>query len=122
MCIRDRITSQSRDYAYDLTGELRKTSRLADAVMSVSYGRAFDVQSPRPVSALLVDNWRFARPVTGLQNDLALSTSDYDQPLRVRASGTLRSPWRKLGTDVSFYYVGGSGFPYTYCLLYTSPS
>ena len=108
------ITSQSRDYAYDLTGELRKTSRFADAVMSVSYGRAFDVQSPRPVSALLVDNWRFARPVTGLQNDLALSTSDYDQPLRVRASGTLRSPWRKLGTDVSFYYVGGSGFPYTY--------
>ncbi|HEV8218152.1 MAG TPA: hypothetical protein VGP95_20020, partial [Gemmatimonadaceae bacterium] len=99
---------------YDITGELRKSGRLADVAVSVSYGHAFDVQSPRPVSALLIDNWRFARPVAGRQNDLALTISDYDQPFRVRASGTLRSPWRTLGTDVSVYYVGGSGFPYTY--------
>jgi len=108
------ITNQSRDYAYDLTGELRKSGRVADVALSVSYGHARDVQSPRPVSALLVDNWRFARPVAGRQDDLALTPSDYDQPLRVRASGTLRSPWRTFGTDLSFYYVGGSGFPYTY--------
>ena len=108
------ITNQSRDYAYNVAGELRKQSRIADLTASVSYGQARDVQSPRPVSALLTDNWRFARPVTGRQNDLALGTSDFDQPFQVRASGTLHSPWRRFGTDLSFLYVGGSGFPYTY--------
>ncbi len=108
------ITNQSKDYSYDITGELRKNGRIADLTASVSYGRSRDVQSARPVSALLVDNWRYSRPVAGRQDDLALSTSDFDQPLRIRASGTLHSPWRRFGTDLSFFYIGGSGFPYTY--------
>jgi len=108
------IRNQSRDYAFDVTTELRKTSRIVDVSTSISYGRSRDVQSLRPVSALLTDNWRFARPVIGRQNDLTLGTSDFDQPLRVRAFGTLHSPWRRFQTDVSFFYVGGSGFPYTY--------
>jgi hypothetical protein len=108
------ITNQSRDYAYDVTGELRKAGRLADVTASVSYGRTRDVQSPRPVSALLIDNWRFARPVAGRQDDMSVGTSDYDQPYRVRVSGTLHSPWNRFRTDLSFFYVGGSGLPYTY--------
>ena len=72
------------------------------------------MQSPRPVSALLTDNWRFARPVTGRQNDLALGTSDFDQPFQVRASGTASFAVAAVRTDLSFLYVGGSGFPYTY--------
>jgi hypothetical protein len=108
------ITNESRDYAYSVVAELRKQSHLADLTGSFSYGRARDVQSPRTVSALLTDNWRFARPVTGRQDDLSLGTSDFDQPFQVRASGTLRSPWRRFGTALSFLYVGGSGFPYTY--------
>jgi len=108
------VTNLSRDIAYDITGELRREGRLADMQVAVSYGRTRDVASPRPVSALLVDDWRYGRPVAGRVDDLSLSTSDYDQPLRVRMSGTLRSPWRRLGTDLSFYYIGGSGFPYTY--------
>jgi hypothetical protein len=108
------ITNQSKDYAYNVVGELRKESRIADLSASLSYGRARDVQSPRPVSALLADNWRFARPVAGRQDDLALGTSDFDQPFQGRVSGTLHSPWRRFATDLSFVYVGGSGFPYTY--------
>jgi hypothetical protein len=108
------ITNESKDHAYSVVAELRKQSRLADLTTSLSYGRARDVQSPRTVSALLTDNWRFARPVTGRQDDLSLGTSDFDQPFQVRASGTLHSPWRRFGTDLSFLYVGGSGFPYTY--------
>ena len=108
------ITNQSKDYAYDVTGELRTVGRLADMTASLSYGHTRDVQSPRPVSALLVDNWRFARPVAGRQDDLTLGISDYDQPVRVRLSGTLHSPWRRFPTDLSFFYVGGSGLPYTY--------
>ena len=109
-----RVSNQSRDYATDITVELRKRSRVADADASISFGKSRDAQSPRTVSAILADNWRLARPVMGRQNDLSLGTSDFDQPLRVRAFGTVHSPWRKLATDVSFLYVGGSGFPFTY--------
>ena len=108
------ITNESKDYAYSVVAELRKQTRLADVTGSFTYGKARDVQSPRTVSALLTDNWRFARPVTGRQDDLSPGTSDFDQPFQVRASGTLRSPWRRFGTSLSFLYVGGSGFPYTY--------
>ncbi len=108
------ITNESKDHAYSVVAELRKQSRLADLTASFTYGEARDVQSPRTVSALLTDNWRFARPVTGRQDDRSLGTSDFDQPFQVRASGTLRSPWRRFETGLSFLYVGGSGFPYTY--------
>jgi hypothetical protein len=108
------ITNQSKDYAFDVTGELRKVGSVADMTASVSYGQARDVQSPRPVSALLVDDWRFSRPVAGRQDDMSLGRADYDQPFRVRVSGTLHSPWRRFRTDLSFFYIGGSGLPYTY--------
>lgn len=108
------IANQSKDHSYDITGEVRKRGRIADVSGSLSYGHDRDVQSPRMVSALLTDNWRLARPVAGRENDMTLGTSDFDQPLRVRAAGTIHSPWRTFGTDVMFSYVGGSGFPYTY--------
>ena len=108
------ITNQSRDYAYDVTGELRHEGSMASVQLSLSYGRTRDVQSPRSVSALLIDNWRFARPVAGRHDDLALGISDFDQPVRVRVSGMLHSPWQRLRTDIAFFYIGGSGFPYTY--------
>jgi carboxypeptidase family protein len=108
------IRNQSRDYAYDVTGKLRKAGQFADVSASVSYGRTRDVQSPRPASALLIDDWRFGRPVASREEDMSLTTSDYDQPMRLRASGTIHSPWQRRRTDLSFYYVGGSGLPYTY--------
>jgi hypothetical protein len=108
------VTNRSGDVAYDVTGELHRTEQRGDVHLAVSYGRTRDVASPRPVSALLVDDWRYGRPVAGRLDDVSLGTSDYDQPVRVRMSGTLRSPWRRFGTDLSFYYIGGSGFPYTY--------
>jgi len=108
------VSNQSKDYAADVTVDLQKRSHVADAEVSISYGRSRDVQSPRTVSAILADNWRLARPVIGRQNDASLGISDFDQPLRVRAYGTVHSPWQKLATEVSFLYVGGSGFPFTY--------
>ncbi|HKW46181.1 MAG TPA: TonB-dependent receptor [Gemmatimonadaceae bacterium] len=108
------ITNQSRDYAYDLTSELRKQSRIADVAVGFSYGHQLDVQSSRPVSALLADDWRYGRPVAGLENDLTPTTSDFDQPFRARGSGTFHLPWPRFRTDVSFFYIGGSGMPYTY--------
>jgi len=108
------ISSESRDYSYDLTGTLRKVGRMGDLQASLSYGRSFDVSSPRPVSALLADDWRYGRPIAGVQNNLVVGTSDFDQPLRIRVAGTLHSPWQTLSSHLSLYYVGGMGFPYTY--------
>jgi hypothetical protein len=72
------------------------------------------------VSALLTDNWRYARPVAAREDAVTLGTSDFDQPYRVRASGTLRSPWQAWATELSFFYVAGSGLPYTYVASGTS--
>ena len=108
------ITTRSGDFAYDVTSELRKESRFVDIAISFSAGRARDVESPRTVGALLTDNWRFARPVAGRADVFSPGTSDFDQPQRVRVSGALHSPWRTLSTELLFFYIGGSGFPYTY--------
>jgi hypothetical protein len=109
------VSNQSKDFAYDVTGQLQKTiSSVADLQLSFTYGRARDVQSQRVISSYLIDNWRFGRTVAGRQDEAELGTSDFDQPMRLRVTGTLHSPWRKYQTDLSFYYVGGSGLPYTY--------
>lgn len=109
------VGNQSRDHSYDLTARLAKTfSRWSELQIAFSHGRARDVQSQRAVRPVLIDNWRFGRTVSGRQEDLATGVSDFDQPFRLRVTGTLASPWRRWGTDLSFYYVGGSGLPYSY--------
>ena len=109
------VSNQSKDYAYDLTAQLQKTqSARGSFQLAVTYARARDVQSHRAVRPVLVDNWRLSRTVAGLQSDASVGISDYDQPFRVRASGTVFAPWKRWATDFSFYYVGGAGMPYSY--------
>jgi len=108
-------TNQSKDYSYSVTGQLDKRfdSNLA-ATVSVTYGHAYDVQSLRLTRNPSFDNWRFGRTVAGRQDVPTLGVSDFDQPYRVIASGTYSVPWRGRSTDVSLYYLGNSGFPFTY--------
>lgn len=109
------VTNASEDYAYDLTAQIQKTFRARGNVqLSFTHARARDVQSLRAVRPVLIDNWRLSRPVAGRQDAIATGVSDFDQPFRVRASGTVHSPWRRWATDLSFYYIGGSGLPFTY--------
>jgi carboxypeptidase family protein len=109
------LTNQSKDYAYSVTAGLRKhfVSNLA-ADVSFTYARARDVQSHRFTRSPASDNWRLGRTVTGRQDIPILGTSDFDQPYRVVASGTYAFVHRSSTTDVSLYYVGASGFPFTY--------
>jgi len=109
------VSNQSKDYSYDLTAQLQKNqSTWGSFQVAVTHARARDVQSHRAVRPVLIDNWRLSRTVAGRQSDLSIGISDYDQPVRLRASGTLFAPWRRWATDFSFYYVGGSGMPYSY--------
>src|SRR5829696_7015472 len=88
------ITNQSGGHAYDVGVILRRESGLADLSASFNYAVSRDVQSLRTVSsALLADYWRYGRPIAGLQSERTRGTSDFDQPFRVRVSGTLRTPW-----------------------------
>jgi hypothetical protein len=109
------LGSQSHDYAYDVTGQLQRSfGRSADIVVSYTRARDRDVQSQRIVRPVFVDNWRLSRPVAGQEDALSPGISDYDLPDRVRAVATLLAPWARWATEISVYYIGSSGLPYTY--------
>ena len=109
------VGNQSKDYGYDLTAQLERTfAGRAGVQIAFTHARARDVQSQRAVRPVLIDNWRLGRPVSGRQDDLTPGISDFDQPFRLRVTGTVASPWRRWETDLSLYYVGGSGLPYSY--------
>jgi len=109
------LTNQSKDYAYSVTAGLHKpfASNFA-ADLSFTYARARDVQSHRFTRSPASDNWRLGRTVTGRQDSPTLGRSDFDQPYRVVASGTYAFVRRASTTDLSLYFVGASGFPFTY--------
>jgi hypothetical protein len=109
------LTNQSKDYSYSVTTGLEKrfASNLSASV-SITYGHVRDVQSHRFTRNPSFDNWRLGRTVSGRQDAMVATTSDFDQPFRVVASGTYAFVHRYGATDVSLYYLGGSGFPYTY--------
>jgi hypothetical protein len=58
--------------------------------------------------------WASARATGGRQDDLTTGISSNDVPHRVIVAGTLVAPWTRARTELSFYYVGESGRPFTY--------
>ena len=109
------LTNQSRDYSYSLTGRASKQfSPTADADVAVTYARVRDVQSQRFTRNPALDNWRFGRTISSRHDILTPGISDYDTPYRVVATGSYALPWQLWTTDVSIYYIGSSGFPFTY--------
>jgi hypothetical protein len=108
------LTNQSRDHSYSVTGRVTKQfSTNADADVSVTYARARDVQSQRLTRNPAFDNWRFGRIVSGRHDLINTGVSDFDVPYRVVATSRYALPWRWT-TDLSVYYIGSTGFPFTY--------
>jgi hypothetical protein len=107
------LRNQSRDYAYNLTAELEKRfSNRLELRAAYSYSRTRDVQSQLYLA--FDDNWRFGRVLAGRHDDLRIGVSDFDRPHRIVIVGTFAAPWK---TDISFYYVGTSGVPFTYATV-----
>ena len=52
-------------------------------------------------------------PVAGHVEDQTIGVSDFDLPHRVLVAGTFTAPWKRWRTDVSIFYTGGSGAPFT---------
>jgi len=108
------LTNQSRDYSYSVSGRVAaQFSAKAGADVSVTYARARDVQSQRFTRNPAFDNWRFGRAISDRHDVLTPGISDFDIPYRVVATESYALKWR-WATDVSVYYVGSSGVPFTY--------
>lgn len=58
--------------------------------------------------------WGDARAVSGLHSDQTPGISLNDRPHRFVGAVTYTTPWRRAAIDLSFYYVGESGVPFTY--------
>jgi hypothetical protein len=108
------LQNQSKDYAYNLTAQLRK--RYADnweALVAYTYSRARDVQSFTSSTAL--SNAQFGRTLVGPQEIPYTGISLFDQPHKINAMVSRTFEWKRdLSTDVTFTYSGVSGAPHDY--------
>jgi len=117
------IENQNKDYAYNLTGQLRK--RYADgweALVAYNYGHAYDVQSF--TSSTHISNWSFGRTLSSAQAVTGdPTTSLFDQPHKIIAFVTKTLNWGRLlpggwtdglSTDLTVSYQGVSGAPHDY--------
>lgn len=107
------LENQSRNYSYNLALRLQKDfSNGVAASVAYGYSRVRDVQSHRFLA--FNDDWQFGRTLSGNQMSKQLGISDFDQPHRLVIVGTYTFPWPNWRTDISLYYLGSSGVPYTY--------
>jgi hypothetical protein len=109
------LRNTSRNYSYQLSTRIeRRFAQGMAASTSYTFSRTRDVQSPSRVNTSGLAIWGDARAVSGLHDDQARGVSLNDVPHRVVAALTYTAPWSRWTTDVSFYYVGESGSPFTY--------
>ena len=109
------LRNTSRNYSYQLSARVER--RFADrvaATASYTFSRTRDVQSPSRIGSTGTALWGDARAVSGRHDDMTLGVSLNDVPHRAVAALTYTAPWRRWSTDVSLYYVGESGGPFTY--------
>lgn len=109
------LRNNSRNYSYQLSTRVeRRFARGIGATAAYTYSRTRDVQSPSRVNSPGIVMWADARALSGRHEDQTLGISLNDLPHRIVAAVTYSAPWRRWPTDVSFYYVGESGSPFTY--------
>ena len=108
------LRNTSRNRAYQLSARLEKRfSEGLAATAHYTFSHVRDVQTPLRVNTLGLVNWS-SRAVSGYHDDLRTGISLNDIPHRIVLAGTARAPWRRWSTELSFYYVGESGSPFTY--------
>jgi hypothetical protein len=115
------LRNTSRNHSYSLSTRLeRRASTGVNGFASYTWSRTRDVQTPTRVNARGTTLWASARVTSGRHDASVADVSSNDIPHRVILAGTYRQPWRLGRTDVSFYYVGESGRPFTYVAFGTA--
>lgn len=108
-----RNTSRNRSYQLSTRLEAARTSALK-GFASYTWSRTRDVQTPVRVNTRGTTAWATARATGGRHDDMRPGISGNDLPHRVIVAGTYHAPWRRSPLELSFYYVGESGRPFTY--------
>jgi len=110
------LRNQTGGYSWSVTGQLHKpwSDRLEMGV-SYTYSRVRDVRSiTSNMIAMPLDLWAGERPGSGRLDDATTGVSAFEIPHRVVLSATYAARWKHRTTDVSLYYIGESGVPFTY--------
>ena len=109
------LRSAPGDQSYQLSTRLETTrSARTSGFVSYTYSRARDVQTLLRVNTRGTIAWASARATSGRDDDLTPGISSNDVPHRIIVAGTFAQPWSRGRTDLSLYYVGESGRPFTY--------
>jgi hypothetical protein len=109
------VRSVGGNHSYELSAGLQtRRSARASGSITYTYSRVRDVQTPTRVNNRGTVTWASARVTGGRHDDLTTSTSSNDVPHRVIAAGHFIAPWTRARSELSFYYVGESGRPFTY--------
>jgi outer membrane receptor protein involved in Fe transport len=107
-----QVTNQSADYNYTLSTQVKR--RFGDALnlsVAYTYMQSKDFQSL--TSDRAISNWRNGRVFAGLENDVDdITTSYFERPHRLIVYGSYTAPWKS--TQISAFYEGMSGTPFTY--------
>ena len=107
------LLNTGNNSSYSLTGQLQR--RFGSSLLlraGYTYSHAEDVQSF--TSSRAISNWRFGRTVSGLDTEDEATTGSFDRPHRLSLGATWTAPWQKYSTEISLFYTGQSGQPYTY--------
>ena len=107
------LINTSRGRSHQLSARVEKEFvRGSSALASYTFTRVTDAQTPLRTGTRGTVNWS-SRVVSGRHDDLQAETSLNDIPHRVLITGSYRINWR-WPTELSFYYIGESGSPFTY--------
>lgn len=107
-----RNTSSTRSYQIATRLDKELTNR-ANGMFSYTYSRARDAVTPLRVNNRGIVAWASSRVLSGSHDDLTPGISSNDIPHRVVVAGTYAVP-RRWRSELSFYYLGESGRPFTY--------
>lgn len=109
-----KLENTNKGYTYNFVVQLQKNFRNGfDASAAYTFGRSMDLNSG--TSSVAYSNWRYVNNVKGL-NNLELTRSNYDLGSRVIGYVSYKKEYFKglMSTQVSLFYNGQSGQPYSY--------
>ena len=110
------LRNHSLGYSWSVTAQIDKPfSDRYELRAAYTFSRARDVQSlTNPSAAAPFDIWAGGRPLSGRHDDLSLGVSTFEIPHRVVLAASYAAPWTRWKTDISLYYIGESGTPFTF--------
>jgi hypothetical protein len=110
------LRNHSLGYSWSVTAEVnRPFFDHLELKASYTHSRSRDLQSLTNTSAVSpFDIWASGRPLSGRHDDLSTGVSAFEIPHRVVLAATYAAPWKRWKTDLSLYYIGESGTPFTY--------